>query len=303
MTKILAITEVASSTYYDRERSAKRSVATDAAQHPVRRGRPATEHSVTRSGAIVSDAQIEEWLMELVAGEEHGYGYLMLNECLRNRHELLINKKKTYRLCEKLDILHPQRRKKVHYPRRLARNHTITRVNQLWQLDIKYGYVTGYDQFFYIADIIDVFDRTVVGYHRGPSCDAKQVCEAVKTALRARLTDGDSRPIIRTDNGPQFVSKAFGELCEAEGITHERIPPKTPNMNAYIESFHATLERDLLTKEVFATFQEAYDAIDEYMDFYNNRRMHQSLGKRSPAAFMQWATANPTQLDKYKRAL
>lgn len=89
----------------------------------------------------------------------------------------------------------------------------------------------------------------------------------MQAALRARLTDGDSMPIIRTDNGPQFVSRAFGELCEAEGITHERIPPKTPNMNAYIESFHATLERDLLTKEVFATFQEAFDAIDAYMDF------------------------------------
>lgn len=262
-----------------------------------------TEHSVTLTGTIVSDSQIEEWLMELVSGEEHGYGYLMLNECLRNQRALIINKKKTYRLCKKLGILHPQRRKKIHYPRRLARNHTITGVNQLWQLDIKYGHVAGRDQFFYIADIIDVFDRTVVGYHRGASCDAKQVCQAVQAALRARLTDGDSMPIIRTDNGPQFVSRAFGELCEAEGITHERIPPKTPNMNAYIESFHATLERDLLTKEVFATFQEAFDAIDAYMDFYNNRRMHQSLGKRSPAAFMQWASANPTQLDKYKRAL
>jgi putative transposase len=103
--------------------------------------------------------------MELVSGEEHGYGYLLLTECLRNQHGLIINKKKTYRLCKKLGILHPQRRKKVHYPRRLARNHTITGSNQLWQLDLKYGYVTGYEQFFYIADIIDVFDRSIVGYH------------------------------------------------------------------------------------------------------------------------------------------
>ncbi|MBP1966570.1 IS3 family transposase, partial [Paenibacillus aceris] len=207
------------------------------------------------------------------------------------------------RLCKKLGILHPQRRKKVHYPRKLARNHTITHSNQLWQLDIKYGYIAGYDQFFYIADIIDVYDRSIVGYHMGSSCDAKQVCETVKTALRERLTGDEAKPIIRTDNGPQFVSKAFGELCEAEKITHERIPPKTPNMNAYIESFHASLERELLTKEDFSTFKEAYEAVEAYMNFYNHRRMHHSLGKRSPAAFMQWASTSSTQLAKYIRAV
>jgi putative transposase len=185
----------------------------------------------------------------------------------------------------------------------LARNHTITGSNQLWQLDIKYGYVAGYEQFFYIADIIDVFDRSIVGYHIGSSCEAKHVGEAVKAALRSRIASGQTPPIIRTDNGPQFVSKAFGELCEAEKITHERIPPKTPNMNAYIESFHATLERDLLSKEIFETFQEAYDAVSEYVNFYNNRRMHRSLGKRSPADFMDWVKRAPMESEKYSRAV
>lgn len=263
-----------------------------------------TSHSYTGSGEIISDAQIEEWLMELVSGEEHGYGYLLLTECLRHQHHLVINKKKIYRLCKQLGILHPQRRKNIHYPRRLARNAEVTASNQHWQLDIKYGYVAGYDQFFYIADMIDVFDRSLVGYHTGSCCEAKDVCRMVEVALRSRIAPGEQSPVVRTDNGPQFVSKVFGELCEAEQITHERIPPKTPNMNAYIESFHATLERDLLSKEVYATFQEAYDAIENYMSFYNNRRMHRSLGKRSPASFMAWAsTQAPEELKKYNRAI
>lgn len=226
--------------------------------------------------------------MELVAGEEHIYGYRLLAECLRVLHRVIINDKKVYRLCKELDILQPQRRKIVHYPRCLARNHIITGPNQMWQLDIKYGYVAGYDQFFYVADMIDVYDRNLVGYHVGSSCEAKHVCQAVQRALRERLKPDEAKPIIRTDNGPQFVSKAFGELCEKEGIMHERIPPKTPNMNAYIESFHANLERDLLRKESYETFEEAYQAIHDYMDFYNNRRMHGSLKKRSPVAFLKW---------------
>lgn len=259
-----------------------------------------TTQSYTRSGEMISDAQIKDWLMELVAGEAHIYGYLLLTECLRQQYDLVINKKKTYRLCKELGILHPQRRKKSHYPRRLARNAIITGSNQQWQLDIKYGYVAGYERFFYIADMIDVYDRSIVGRHRGSSCEAQEVCAMVKTALATRLVTKETGLVIRTDNGPQFVSKAFGELCEAEHLIHERIPPKTPNMNAYIESFHATLERDLLRKEVFATFQEAYDAVDNYIDFYNNRRMHRSLGKRSPAAFMTWVqTKQPEELEAY----
>lgn len=242
--------------------------------------------------------------MELVAGEEHIYGYVMLTECLRNQHDLVINKKKTYRLCKRLGLLHPQRRKKTHYPRRLARNAEVSASNQQWQLDIKYGYIAGYDQFFYIADMIDVFDRTLVGYHMGSCCKAKDVCRMVKVAIDSRIAPGGQKPVIRTDNGPQFVSKAFGELCETLQITHERIPPKTPNMNAYIESFHATLERDLLTKESFATFQEAYDTVATYISFYNNRRMQRNLGKRSPAAFIEWAkTQSPDELRSYKRAV
>jgi putative transposase len=170
-------------------------------------------------------------------------------------------------------------------------------------LDIKYGYVAGYDQFFYIADMIDVFDRTLVGYHVGSCCEAKHVCEAVKKALHTRLSPGQAKPIIRTDNGPQFVSKAFGDLCQDEKICHERIPPKTPNMNAYIESFHSTLERDLLSKESFQNFADAYQAIHEYMDFYNNRRMHGSLGRQSPAAFMRKVQENKIDLSKHKRAV
>ncbi|MDZ7543898.1 transposase [Clostridium perfringens] len=69
---------------------------------------------------------------------------------------------------------------------------------------------------------------------------------------------------------------------------HERIPPRTPNMNAYIESFHSLLERDLFKRRNFMTFEEAYEALDRYMDFYNNRKMHGSLKLMPPAIFSEW---------------
>ena len=226
--------------------------------------------------------------MELISGEEHVYGYKLLAACLWNQHRLKLNHKKSYRLCKALDILQPQRKKRFKHPRKLPENRVITGPNQLWQMDIKYGYVAGRDRHFFVLSIIDIFTRVIVGYYRGSSCEAKHVCQTLGTALDRHCTDRSARPVIRTDNGPQFVSHLFGDMCEGWEVTHERIPPRTPDLNAFIESFHSNIERDLFGKEEFATFEDAYAGIDWYMDFYNNRRMHTSLRKRPPVAFSEW---------------
>ncbi|MFF2482935.1 transposase [Paenibacillus sp. NPDC058071] len=62
----------------------------------------------------MSNEQVQKWLIELISGEEHSYGYRKLAACLRRQHHVIINDKKVYRLCEELDILKPQRRKIVH---------------------------------------------------------------------------------------------------------------------------------------------------------------------------------------------
>jgi putative transposase len=201
-----------------------------------------------------------------------------------------LEKKKAYRLCKELGILQQQRKKKTTHPRRLAKNHLITGSNQLWQADIKYGYVTGRERFFFVFSIIDVFDRVVVGQYRGHVCEAKHVVQTLVTALRQRVGEGERYPIVRTDNGPQFVSILFGDTCESLDIVHERIPPRTPNMNAYIESFHSLLEDNLFSQAIFMTFEEAYAELDKYMDFYNHRRMHGSLKRMSPEKFSKWVT-------------
>ncbi|SEO43257.1 Integrase core domain-containing protein [Paenibacillus sophorae] len=155
-------------------------------------------------------------------------------------------------------------------------------------MDIKYGYIIGQERFFFVLSIIDVFDRVVVQQYRGPVCEAKHAVQTLWRALQSRLQSEEVMPVIRTDNGPQFVSKLFGDTCESLDMIHERIPPRTPNMNAYIESFHSLLERDLFSKKEFRTFEEAYEALDQYMDFYNNRKMHGSLKLMPPAQFSEW---------------
>ena len=254
----------------------------------VSEGRPAPGYSINEGGKKVSDEQIKEYLLELVSGECSGYGYRKLTVMLRRQYKLKINKKKVYRLCKELDILRPQRRKKISHPRKLARNRVITKSNQLWEADIKYGYIHGEDRFLFVFSIIDVYDRSIIDYHIGLHCSANDTVQTLNRALLKRQQfEGQEMPIVRTDNGPQFISNKFEDFCEGLTIEHERIPPKTPNMNAHIESFHRVMEDDCMSRYEFETYGEAYEEISRFMDFYNNRRIHSSIHDLAPQEFYE----------------
>ena len=152
----------------------------------VSEGRPAPGYSTTEDGKKISDEQIKEFLLEEIAGDAYNYGYRKLTKLLRNKYTLIINKKKVYRLCKELGILRPQRKKKISYPRKLARNRIITGSNQLWEADIKYGYIAGEDRFFFVLSIIDVYDRNIIDYHMGLSCTGKDATQTLQRALFKR---------------------------------------------------------------------------------------------------------------------
>ncbi|MFM1653775.1 IS3 family transposase [Brevibacillus sp. B_LB10_24] len=240
-------------------------------------GRPIPGYSLSKDGHPVSDAQIKEWLSELIAGEESAYGYRKLTVCLQRDHQLIINKKKVYRLLKEDELLHPQRRKKNKHPRKLANNREIITPNQLWEMDVKYGFIVGEHRFFFLMSLIDVYDRAIVDYHIGLTCEGKHAAQILQRALWKRHQfEHEHRPVIRTDNGPQFISHAFEEACQRLRTVHERIPPKTPNKNAHIEAFHSVLVKECLQRNEFQNYQEAYETVTNYLLFYNQRRIHGS---------------------------
>ncbi|WP_162985807.1 IS3 family transposase [Virgibacillus sp. Bac330] len=176
---VLKILKIPRSTYYYRKNYRVN-------EKQVSEGRPAPGYSITEDGKKIADEQIKEFLLELISGECHSYGYRKLTVVLRRQYKLIINKKKVYRLCKELDILRPQRRKKVSHPRKLARNNTITESNQLWEADIKYGYIHGEDRFLFIFSIIDICDRSIIDYHIGLNCGAKEAVQTLNRVLMKR---------------------------------------------------------------------------------------------------------------------
>lgn len=193
-----------------------------------------------------------------------------------------------YRLCKELKILKPQRQVKPKHPKKIARNRTVTASNQLWETDIKYGYICGEDRFFYILSFIDVADRNIISHHIGLSCTGEDASRALKIALLKRqLYEADNKPVVRSDNGPQFISEAFETSCESLKVEHERIPYKTPNMNAHIESYYRILEDECLGINEFESFAEAYTIVNEFIKLYNTKRIHSSTKYMPPAEFFE----------------
>lgn len=251
----------------------------------VKHGRPG--YSTYYSGGIIEDEQIKELLKEIVGGEGYNYGYRKMAYCLRKRKKIHINKKKVYRLCKEANLLKPPYQQRNKAPRRLARNRVVTGPNQLWQGDIKYGYIKGEDRNFYILSYIDVFDRMIVGYTVGRTCLGKHAGDALRQGLLKRqlYNKQEQDLIVRTDNGPQFTSIQYASICDELNIEHERIPPKTPNMNAYIEAYHSILEDDFMRLMEFESLNDAKEKLARYVKYYNQVRIHGSLQFQSPEEY------------------
>ncbi|MDT2295288.1 IS3 family transposase [Paenibacillus larvae] len=194
-------------------------------------------YSYQANGTKVPDEQIQERLMELISSDGFAYGYRKLTVCLRREYQLQINKKKVYRLrASRTSCAHNDRNLLCIHENWLVTERLLTPTSSS-ETDIKYGFIAGEERFFFIQSCIDVYDRSIVAFHIGLSCEAKDVASTLQSALMKRqLFEALENPVIRSDNGPQFISCLSTSLYKLR-VEHERIPPKTPNMNVTLSHF------------------------------------------------------------------
>ncbi len=152
--------------------------------------------------------------------------------------------------------------------------------NHLWIADITYV-PTWSEGFLYLAVILDVFSRRVVGWSMAAHLRAELVVGALEMAVWNR------RPgegvIHHSDHGCQYTSLLFGERCQAVGIRCSMGSVGDCYDNAMAESFFATLECELLDRFRFRTAAEAKAAIFTFIEgWYNTHRRHSSIGYLSP---------------------
>ena len=153
--------------------------------------------------------------------------------------------------------------------------------DRLWVADITY--VPTAAGFLYLAVVLDVFSRRVVGWSMANHLRTELVLDALDMAV------GQRRPgsvIHHSDQGCQYTSLAFGERCRQWGVAPSMGSVGDCYDNAMAESFFATLECELLERTRFHDHRQAQGAIFEFIEgWYNPHRRHQGLGYHSPMDF------------------
>ena len=164
----------------------------------------------------------------------------------------------------------------------LERDFTVEGPNRAWVTDITY--VRTWEGWLYLAVVLDLFSRRVVGWATADHMRVELVLEALKMAEERRLPSGEW--VHHSDRGVQYASLEYRDALTRLGATCSMSRKGNCWDNAVAESFFSTLKTELLYQRPWPTRREADSAIAEYIEiFYNNQRGHSTLGYLSPADF------------------
>jgi len=170
-------------------------------------------------------------------------------------------------------------------PDLVQRQFTATAINQLWVADMTY--IPTWAGFVYLAVVLDVFSRKVVGWAFGQQQTADLVIAALNMALITRKPGLKGPGVIHhSDQGSQYTSLDFGRRCKEMGVRPSMGGVGDAYDNAMAESFFASLECELIDRRSWKSFADARMAIFTWIEgWYNPRRRHSGIGQMSPINF------------------
>ncbi|HHA1181279.1 TPA: IS3 family transposase [Enterobacter asburiae] len=175
-------------------------------------------------------------------------------------------------------------RPSVVAPNRVQRQFTIVRANQVWVTDITY--IRTWQGWLYLAVVIDLFARNVVGWSMKPTLSRELALDTLMMAVWRRKPDGEV--IVHSDQGSQYGSDDWQRFCRANNLVPSMSRRGNCWDNAVAESFFSSLKKERIRKRIYKTRDLARADIFDYIEvFYNRARRHSHLGGVSPEAFEQ----------------
>lgn len=206
-------------------------------------------------------------------------GYRRLTYMMLDENVVAVSPASTYRILKREGLLasvwHHQMTKGSGFQQPIA-------PHEHWHMDISYINFKG--SFVYLVALIDGFSRYIVHYGLRLSVEALDIEILVE---RARLKYPGVKPIVITDNGPQFKAKEFKNYLQEVGITHRRTRFFYPQSNGKIERFFQSCKNEATRKQSYINLHDLEKQINEYIFNYNQRRLHSSLGYITPLAMLQ----------------
>lgn len=249
----------------------------------------------------MEDAVLTERIRQIHVASDGNYGSPNIHAELRDEGTR-VGCKRVARLMRKAKLRGTSRRrgfivttqrdaKQRPAPDLVNRKFVATGPNQVWVADMTY--VPTWAGFIFLAMVLDVWSRRVVGWAIGEQMTTDLVLSALNMAITQRKPDG---VIHHSDQGSQYTSIAFGERCAKLGVRPSMGSVGDAYDNAMAESFFASLECELLDRRSFKSKAEARVALFSYIEgWYNPRRRHSGLGRIAPAEFERRHAAHLTR--------
>ncbi len=167
-------------------------------------------------------------------------------------------------------------------PNRLNREFAVPAPNQAWVGDITY--VRTYEGFLYLAVVLDLFSRRVIGWSMQPTMQRDLVMQALLSAVWRRRPAGTV--VVHSDQGSQYGSHDYMAFLEEHGLEPSMSRRGNCLDNAVAESFFSTLKKQRIRRRVYATRDDARADIFDFIEmFYNSKRRHSHVGGVSPVQF------------------
>ena len=236
------------------------------------------------------DARLTAQIREIHVRSDRTYGAPRIHAELA-AEGVRVGRKRVARLMRAANLRGVSRRKSPRTTRRapaaqpapdlVERDFTATGPDELWVADITY--VATWAGFLYLAIVVDAWSRRVIGWAMANHLRTELVLSALEMAIQQRRPTG---VIHHSDQGSQYTSLAFGKRCREAGVRPSMGSAGDCYDNAMCESFLATLECELLDRYTFRSFDDARQAVFQFIEgWYNPHRRHSALGYASPVHY------------------
>jgi len=243
------------------------------------------EETKKRRCPVSGDPEIIAKVSELCLIDRHRtYGHRRIHALLKHRLGVRINRKTVLKIMREAGLTQPKIWRRPQRPKRVEKMKP-ERSNQAWQIDMTSFQLSCFTT-LYLVVVIDCFTRRILGWTLSNRCRASEWVSAARMALESAGIDTKEKAMgltMRSDNGSQPCSKRFVEFLGKVGVTGQYTGYDAPDDNAYVERVIRTIKEEEVWQNSWDTFWEAHEAIDNYIKFYNEDRIHSALGYITPA--------------------
>lgn len=225
------------------------------------------------------DTLLIQLIQDRYTASNNSAGYRQITLQISNHYGLSVNHKTVYRIMKKLGIQSVARRRRryIHYSDAIHRYENILnrdfkaeRPNQKWVTDITYIHTK--QGVLYLSAIKDLYDGFIVSYRLGTEQSVNLVTMTIRDALqREKVTSGLQ---LHSDQGFQYTSHAYFHLTQEYDITPSMSRRGNCLDNACMENFFGMLKSEWLQRRKFTTMDEAREAVEQYIHYYNYERCH-----------------------------